>query len=72
MLFITVTIYIAALPMKETYKPVILKRRAKSLGLPVQYEEADIKRLIVLKFIRPLHMLSSEVNLEALGSDSFS
>jgi hypothetical protein len=68
MLFIIVVVYITALPMKEAYKSVILKRRAKPLGLPVENEGADIKRLIILKFIRQLHMLSTEIFLELLSA----
>jgi len=61
MLFITLAVYIAALPMKETYKPIILKKRAIKAGIPIKSEGKDIKRLIVLKFVRPVHMLSTEV-----------
>lgn len=62
MLFITVVIFIAALPMKETYKPIILKKRAKKLGLQSDAEDVDIKRVIALKLVRPLHMLFTEVS----------
>jgi hypothetical protein len=62
MLFITSIVYIAALPMKETYKPIILKQRAKRLGLPTKAAHKDMKQLIVLKLVRPLHMLSTEVS----------
>lgn len=63
MLFITLSIFLMALPMKETYKPIILKRRAKKLGLesPVP-QGAGLKRTLVLKFARPMHMLFTEVS----------
>ncbi|PWO21536.1 hypothetical protein PtrARCrB10_09943, partial [Pyrenophora tritici-repentis] len=51
MLFITIVVYIAALPMKETYKPIILKKRAIKAGILIKDEDKDIKRLFVLKFI---------------------
>lgn len=66
MLFITIAVYIAALPMEETYKPIILKKRALKLGTPVEEEGKDIKRLIVIKLVRPLHMLFTEVSLPNL------
>jgi hypothetical protein len=64
MLFITLAVFITALPMKETYKPIILKQRAKKLGLPAPAgaEGASIKRALTLKLVRPLHMLSTEVS----------
>ncbi|KAJ4372912.1 hypothetical protein N0V83_003203 [Neocucurbitaria cava] len=62
-LFITLVIFGIALPMKETYKPIILKKRAKRLGLHVKVESdgASIKRTFILKFARPMHMLFTEV-----------
>ncbi|KAE8838398.1 hypothetical protein PTNB73_03586 [Pyrenophora teres f. teres] len=60
MLFITIAVYIAALPMKETYKPTILKKRAIKAGIPIKAEDKDVKRLIFMKFVRPIHMLSTE------------
>jgi hypothetical protein len=54
----------------ETYKPVILKRRAKSLGLPVDHEGALIKRLLFLKFSRLLHILSTELSPKVLSGGS--
>lgn len=63
MLFITVGIFVAALPMQETYKPVILKRRALKLGLPLQDDSGwmSVRRALALKLGRPLHMLFTEV-----------
>lgn len=61
MLFATIPIFIAALFTRETYKPVILQRRAKKLGLPSPVPQgADIKRTLVLKFARPMYMLATE------------
>lgn len=72
MLFITLAIYLAALPMKETYKPTILQRRAKKLGLSIKPPAGDtsIKRTVVLKFARPMHMLFTEVRLNPLRAAS--
>jgi hypothetical protein len=64
MIFITLAAFIFALPMKETYKPVILKQRAKKHGLVLvnnQLEGAKLKNAVVLKVLRPFHMLFTEV-----------
>ena len=63
MLFITLVIFVVALPMRETYKPIILKKRAKKLGfeVTVNSDGVSIKRTIILKFARPMHMLFTEV-----------
>lgn len=65
MIFVTLAVYIAALPMKETYKPVILARRAKKLGLEIKPTgspgTAAMKRSIITNLFRPLHMLLTEV-----------
>ncbi|KAF1849023.1 MFS general substrate transporter [Cucurbitaria berberidis CBS 394.84] len=62
MLFITLVIFIGALPMKETYKPIILKKRAKMLGYHIKpsAEGPSLKRTIILKYARPMHMLFTE------------
>ncbi|KAH7383974.1 major facilitator superfamily domain-containing protein [Pyrenochaeta sp. MPI-SDFR-AT-0127] len=62
LLFITLVIFVAALPMQETYKPIILQRRAKKLGLSVKPAPGgvDIKRTFALKLARPMHMLFTE------------
>ncbi|RMZ67594.1 MFS multidrug resistance transporter [Pyrenophora seminiperda CCB06] len=60
MLFVTVAVYLAALPMKETYKPIILKKRAAKAGIHVKSQDKDLKRLFALKLVRPIHMLSTE------------
>lgn len=65
MLFISIAVFILAIPMKETYKPIILKRRAKKLGITVP--EADTqptkasKKLLVQRLVRPMHLLVTEV-----------
>lgn len=65
MVFVTLAVYIAALPMKETYKPIILARRAKRLGLDSKPnstpEKAAMKRVIIFGLLRPIHMLVTEV-----------
>lgn len=66
MIFITLAVYIASLPMKETYKPVILARRARKLTPDVKPAGskggAAMKRSIITNLFRPLHMLVTEVS----------
>lgn len=65
MIFVTLAVYLAALPMKETYKPVILARRAKKLGLKAKPTGgpggAAMKRAVIVGLFRPMHMLATEV-----------
>lgn len=62
-LFLALFVYIIALPMSETYKPIILKKRAKKQGIVTKQETADLTSEIVMRFIRPLHLISTEVCL---------
>lgn len=63
MLFVAIAVFLTALPMKETYKPAILKKRAKKLGIALPTNEAQaVKRSLVQNFLRPLHMLVTEVS----------
>jgi hypothetical protein len=59
-------VFIGAIPMKETYKKVILERRAKKRGIePAQPTGgAAVKRTVVQNFLRPMHMLVTEVRWE--------
>lgn len=63
---ITGAVYLAALPMKETYKPEILRRRAKRLGIkPVgtgMAKHISAKKSVMQGLVRPLHMLVTEVS----------
>lgn len=65
MIFATLVIYIASLPMKETYKPIILARRAKKRGLEIKPTQSDggaaMKRAVIVGLFRPMHMLATEV-----------
>lgn len=65
MIFVTLAVYIASLPMKETYKPIILARRAKKLGLDTNPSGsqggAAMKRAVIVGLFRPMHMLATEV-----------
>lgn len=65
MLFATIAIFLAALPMSETFKPIILKRRAIKHNLPVPDTSngMSMRRAFALKLGRPLHMLFTEVRL---------
>ena len=67
MIFVTLAIYIASLTMRETYKPIILARHAKKLGLATKpsgsQSAAAVKRAIVTGLFRPMHMLVTEVRL---------
>ncbi|KAF3007906.1 hypothetical protein E8E13_011074 [Curvularia kusanoi] len=64
MIFVTLAVYLVSLPMKETYKPIILARRAKKLGLETKPANsagtAAMKRAVVTGLFRPLHMLVTE------------
>ncbi|KAF2832692.1 MFS multidrug transporter-like protein [Ophiobolus disseminans] len=62
-IFITLIATLVALPMKETYKPIILKKRARKHGLkmPDAPKGAKMKTAIVVKVVRPLHMLVAEL-----------
>ncbi|KAH7412074.1 major facilitator superfamily domain-containing protein [Phaeosphaeria sp. MPI-PUGE-AT-0046c] len=63
MIFITLAVFIIALPMKETYKPIILKQRAKKHGITapqVAPDSAKLKNAVILKVLRPFHMLFTE------------
>ena len=52
--------------MKETYKPIILARRAKKLGLEAKPTgsagAAAMKRAVITGLFRPMHMLATEVD----------
>ncbi|KAJ4299180.1 hypothetical protein N0V90_004424 [Kalmusia sp. IMI 367209] len=61
MLFISLVVFLGAIPMKETYKVIILKRRAKKRGIaPPKQAGAAVKRTVVQNFLRPMHMLVTE------------
>ena len=64
-LFMMVPIYLYSLPMKETYKKMILQRRAKKLGIPPPAKvgptgAAAIKFLITVTLFRPIYMIFNE------------
>ncbi|KAF2737472.1 MFS general substrate transporter [Polyplosphaeria fusca] len=65
-LFITLPIFITALPNKESYKPVILRRRAASHSTPLtrpptaSSQAAAVKRALMIGLFRPVHMLFTE------------
>lgn len=65
-LFIALAVFISALPMKETYKKVILKRRSKARGVAptAPADGASIKKTVIQNFLRPMHMLVTEVRYE--------
>lgn len=62
MLFISLAVFLSAIPMKETYKPVILKHRAskdeKTFETPTG--GTAVKKSVVQNFFRPMHMLGTE------------
>ncbi|KAH8711800.1 major facilitator superfamily domain-containing protein [Phaeosphaeriaceae sp. PMI808] len=63
MIFVTLAAYAFVVPSKETYKPVILKKRAKKAGVKkIQGLPAagNMKNTVALKVVRPLHMLATE------------
>jgi len=64
-LFISVAIYLLSLPMHETYKKAILKRRSKKLNLPgppplAASQLQTLKFFLTVTLLRPLHMLFFE------------
>lgn len=65
-IFIAIAAYVFILPMQETYKKIILKKRAKRLGVdpPAAATQirglAYIKLLVTVTLVRPVHMLFSE------------
>ena len=64
-IFIAVAAYALVLPMSETYKKVILSRRAKKHGVegppkPPVKGWAYAKLLLTITLARPLHMLVTE------------
>lgn len=65
-LFLTLPIYIFILPTSETYKKIILTRRAKRLNLPSPPSLGPsagwpkVKFLLTITLLRPLHMLLTE------------
>jgi hypothetical protein len=57
-------VYTIALPMKETYKPIILARRAKKAGVEVPKpinSKVEFAKALGQNIIKPLHMLAIEV-----------
>lgn len=64
-LIITGVVFLTVLPMEETYKKVILQKRAKKMGVPpppgpkvlsLQY----VKILVTVTLFRPIYMLFAE------------
>ena len=61
--------------MQETYKPIILKQRAKRLGLEMKPDTAGTngnpvpksKAHLLLKLARPMHMLFTEVSCSSVS-----
>jgi len=55
-------VFILAIPTKETFKPIILKKRALKRGItpPNATDGAVVKKTLLLNVFRPLHMLVSE------------
>lgn len=64
MVFISLVALLVALPMKETYKPIILKQRAKKHGITPPETPASnqsVTRILATRILRPFHMLYTEV-----------
>lgn len=62
-LFVTLAAYIISLPMPETYKKIILKKRAIRQGIPLPPRpppKAMIKTLFTVTLATPLRMLVTE------------
>lgn len=69
MIFITLAITLAGLPMQETFKPVILARRAKKAGisLPVKPPRPLILHDMATRLTQPLHLLFTEVHAQLIS-----
>ena len=64
-LFLSVAAFVYSLFMKETYKKIILQKRAKRLGIPPPPKTgptglAALKFLITVTLFRPVHMIFTE------------
>jgi MFS family permease len=63
-IFLALAAYILVLPTQETHRMVLLKRRAKRMGLPPPEPELApkeaIKLLLTITLFRPIRMLMSE------------
>ncbi|MCJ1247685.1 hypothetical protein MMC30_004900 [Trapelia coarctata] len=64
-LFLSVAAFVYSLFMKETYKKIILQKRAKRLGMPPPPKArptglATLKFLITVTLFRPVHMIFTE------------
>ncbi|EAT91035.2 hypothetical protein SNOG_01386 [Parastagonospora nodorum SN15] len=60
MIFITLFAFIFTLPMKETYKPIILKQRAKKHGIELPATSQKVTKVLATRILRPFHMLYTE------------
>ncbi|KAF2202288.1 MFS general substrate transporter [Delitschia confertaspora ATCC 74209] len=60
MLFIAAPTFVTSLFMKETYKKIVLKKRAKRLGLPVPESGPTVTSTLSMTLFRPIHMLLTE------------
>lgn len=65
MLFVSAAVYAMSLPMSETHKPIILQKRAKKLGVSLKGDTPDMKSVVIMRLIRPLHMLCTEASRKA-------
>ncbi|KAL5116646.1 hypothetical protein ACEQ8H_005395 [Pleosporales sp. CAS-2024a] len=62
-IFVTLAAFIIALPMKETYKPIILEQRARKLGMTpprVPTKSQSVVKVLATRILRPFHMLYTE------------
>lgn len=64
MLFFMIATYVFSLWMSETYKPIILKRRGKRLGIPTAPKSQDgvgaLRKFLTITLFRPIMMLITE------------
>ena len=64
LLFASLAMIFYMIPLKETYKRIILQKRAKALGLPTPPKGptglAAMKVLLTITLIRPIHMIFTE------------
>lgn len=63
LIFFAIVAILAALAAGETYHPILKRRRAKQLGLPVPKQQplkARVGMFLTIALIRPLHMMATE------------
>ncbi|KAL1792503.1 hypothetical protein ACET3X_009010 [Alternaria dauci] len=59
-IFLAMFVYATAIPSSETYKPMIVKKRAAKQGIVTKDNTSDLKSEILIRAIRPVHLILTE------------